>query len=442
MSIRKIALPGLALAAGLLGAAVLPPVTAQAGSDRPAVSDDEVYLAAGLRGANEVGVPGDRDGRATAAIRIKGSQVTFALRWNRVAPPTAAHIHLGGRGTNGDVKVDFLAKALPRTVLGITGTVTVNDAALLTALRENPTGFYANLHNGVFPKGAVRGQFHRLNRPIDLNGVLHGSNQATIGSLADGSQEVQADDGRRRGDADGAATWWIRPNGVGLAYTATWTGLDRPTNGHIHRGVKGRNGDVVADLFLDATGLPANLTGVAGEAPVRRDTVKKITENPGRYYTNLHTVEFDGGAVRGQLSDGAVHPRAVTAPVLSGAQIYACTRQPLGGFAFTQHNVSAVLERGVAHSFVQPVAGPPQWIAPDGSSVTGRLVTRIPNGDGNIPELVLDAVQTGRPTGLLSHATQILRLNTVGGVAPTGTCDPARQPIVKVPYRSDYLFLG
>jgi len=36
---------------------------------------------------------------------------------------------------------------------------------------------------------------------------------------------------------------------------------------------------------------------------------------------------------------------------------------------------------------------------------------------------------------------EILRLNTVGGVAPAGACDPATQPIVKVPYKADYVFL-
>ncbi|WP_283133943.1 DUF3455 domain-containing protein [Rhizohabitans arisaemae] len=74
--------------------------------------------------------------------------------------------------------------------------------------------------------------------------------------------------------------------------------------------------------------------------------------------------------------------------------------------------------------------------------LTGKAVTRTPNGDGNIPELVLDATQSGAGRGLLAHTTQILRLNTVGGVAPAGACDPARTPKAKSPYKSDYLFLG
>ncbi|MFG1956246.1 CHRD domain-containing protein [Nonomuraea sp. NPDC049028] len=433
MSIRTLALSGALLATGLLA-----PVTAAQAT--VSASGDDVYLAAGLRGANEVGVKGDADGRSTVVIKISGNEVTFAARWNKIDSPTAGHIHQAAKGANGDVKLEFFTKPLPKSVLGVTGTVTA-DPALVKALIDDPGGFYANLHDAAHPKGAVRGQFHRLNKPIDLNGVLQGSNQATLSARADGTKEVPANDGKKRGDQDGQATWWLRPAGSVIGYTAFWTGLAPVTNGHVHKGASGKNGDVVADLFADAAGLPSNLTGVAGEAKVAAPVVKRIAANPGRYYTNLHTTEFNGGAVRGQLSgDPFDHPRAVTAEVLKGAQIYACTQQPGAAAAFTQYGVAAKLRRGIDHSFVTPAAGPPQWVAPDGSAVRGAVVTKTPNGDGNIPELVLDATQSGKNTGLLAHATTILRLNTEGGVAPAGTCTVGAQ--TQVDYKADYLFLG
>lgn len=131
-----------------------------------------------------------------------------------------------------------------------------------------------------------------------------------------------------------------------------------------------------------------------------------------------------------------------TAAVVRGVQIYACTQQADGAYAYTQHNVRASLQRRIRHSFVAPNAGPPQWIAPDHSAVTGTVVTRTPNGAGNIPELVLTATQSGTSRGLLSRVTEIHRLNTVGGVAPAGTCDPAATPTVEVPYRADYVFIA
>ena len=73
---------------------------------------------------------------------------------------------------------------------------------------------------------------------------------------------------------------------------------------------------------------------------------------------------------------------------------------------------------------------------------TGKVVDRNPNGAGNIAELDLDATQIGASTGLLAHVVEVLRLNTVGGVAPAGTCDPRATPTVNVPYRADYVFVN
>ncbi|WP_219470034.1 CHRD domain-containing protein [Nonomuraea rhizosphaerae] len=431
MPIRTLAVSGALLATGFLTAAV---------TASPAqASGDEVYLAAGLRGANEVGSKGDDDGRATVVIKISGNEITFAARWNKIGSPVAAHVHAGAKGADGDVKLEFFAKPLPKSALGVTGTVTT-DPELVKALIDNPAGFYANVHDAAHPKGAVRGQLMRLNKPVDLNGVLQGSEQAGLSSAADGAQEVKADDGKKRGDQDGKATWWLRPDGSSIGWTVSWNALAPVTNGHLHKGVAGRNGAVAADLFADPAGLPGNLTGLAGETRVASSVVRHIAADPGRYYTNLHTTEFGGGAVRGQLSGAPFkHPRALTAEVLKGSQIYACTEQN-GTTAFTQYGVTAKLRRGIDHSFVTPAAGPPQWIAPDGSAVRGAVVTRTPNGDGNIPELLLDATQSGKDSGLLAHATTILRLNTEGGVAPAGTCTVGAQ--AQVPYKADYIFLG
>jgi hypothetical protein len=425
MSIRKFAVPGCAvLAAALLAA----PGPAYA-------SGDEVYLAAGLRGSNAVGAAGDADGQSTVVLRISGNEVTFAARWARIGTPAAVRVHAGPKGAEGEVRLEFFAKPLPATVLGVTGTVQA-DPELVKALVADPGGFYANLPDAAHPKGAVRGQFHRLNRPIDLNGVLHGSDQATLSARAGGGAPEAQETQEAGGDPDGQATWWLRPGGSSVAYTAHWSGLGPVTGGHVR---KGAGGPVVADLFAGA--LPENATGVAGVTPVPFRAAARIAANPGRYFTTLRTSEFDRGAVRGRLGgEPFTHPRALTAEVLRGEQIYTCAQQPSGVHAFTQLGVTAKLVRGIDHSFVTPGSGPPQWIAPDGSAVRGAVASRRPNGEGNIPELVLDAGQAGAGAGLLAHATQILRLNTTGGVAPAGACRPGSE--ARVPYGADYIFLG
>jgi hypothetical protein len=198
-------------------------------------------------------------------------------------------------------------------------------------------------------------------------------------------------------------------------------------------------------ILVPATTLAVGLVAGAAGATLAQANTSSLATDPASFYANLHSARFPGGAVRGQLHRITSRPdpgRVFTASVLDGVQIYACTKQADGTYAFTQHDVRARLQYGIRHSFVTPDAGPPQWVAPDGSAVTGKVLTKVPHGTGNIPELDLAATQSGNSTGLLSRVTEILRLNTVGGVAPAGTCDPQTRPIAEVPYRADYLFLS
>ena len=263
--------------------------------------------------------------------------------------------------------------------------------------------------------------------PAVLVASLEGRNEVTAGASA------------------GQALELIGIEGNTLSYSVSWRGIGTPTAAHIHAGVRGVDGPVVVPLFTS----PRLAGGFAsGTVTVADPTVlAALQSDPSGFYTDLHTTAFPDGAVRGQLH-ALNHPvstsgvAAVQESVVRGSQIYACTPQPDGSFAFTQHDVEARLTDGIHHTFVQPAAGPPQWQAPDGSAVTGTVVTRNPNGAGNIAELNLDATQIGASTGLLANVVEVLRLNTVGGVAPAGTCDPQATPIVEVPYQADYLFIN
>ncbi len=438
---------GVALAAGQV---------ALAHSDPPPAPVDPTnagtFLAAVLDGRNEVPVAGgpavnDRDGQAIELIRIKGNQVSFAIRWKNLGALTAGHIHAGAAGTNGAVQVPFFGAGLSDPSLeAVTGSVTVADQTLLDNLKNNPGSFYANLHTTEFPGGAVRGQLHKVTHPVDLNAVLRGG---PLSALLGGDQEVPVPGGPAVGDPDGHATAFVGGHGGKLDYSFTWSGIGAPTNGHIHEGTVGGNGPVAVGLFAAPGGLPTSISGVAGSVKgVKPDLLRRISKQPNGFYANLHTAEFPGGAVRGQLFrtgqswDGAFDQSSFVASVVKGEQIYACTKQPDGSFAFTQHNVSATLEHGIAHSFVTDDAGPPQWVARDHSAVTGKLLAKTPNGTGNIAELDLDATQSGDSTGLFANTVEILRLNTIGGVAPAGSCDPYAKPIAKVPYQADYLFIS
>src|SRR5439155_335404 len=211
-------------------------------------------------------------------------------------------------------------------------------------------------------------------------------------------------------------------------------------------------------------------------------------------YTNLHTAEFPGGAVRGQLH--AVAHAVELDAVLRGG--------PLGGllsgdqevpgpkpagdpdghatsfigvddnrirYSFSWSGIGAPTD-GHIHAGAVGVNGAvavPLFSAPNGlpASVSGiagvvggvkpdlaRQLRRNPNdfyanlhtpefpGTANMHELDLNATQPGEPRAGLASTVEVLRLITVGGVAPPGICDPHAQPVARVPYQADYVFLA
>ncbi|MFC5215613.1 CHRD domain-containing protein [Streptomyces coerulescens] len=261
-----------------------------------------------------------------------------------------------------------------------------------------------------------------------------------------GANEVPVEGGPAVGDKDGAALEFVKVKGDKVSVAVTWRGTGKPTALHIHQGAKGTNGGIKVDFGgLLGKHKGHSLTGtVQVKDPVLLNALKT---DPSSFYANLHTAEFPGGAVRGQLHKVTVAAfdfrdalDNFQASVIKGKQIYECKPAEGGGYAFAQRDVSAVLGGRIAHSFVAPNSGTPQWIARDGSAVTGAVISRTPNGDKNIPELDLKATQSGKRHGLLAGTAEILRLNTVGGVAPAGSCTPGA--IVGVPYQADYVFIN
>lgn len=118
-----------------------------------------------LTGEAEVtaaGVPnqGDLDGEGTAHITLNQGQgeVCFELNVSGITlPAAAAHIHVGSSTTTGPVVVGLAA---PDANGNASGCVSA-DPALIKAIRQNPEGYYVNVHNSDFPGGALRGQLSK-----------------------------------------------------------------------------------------------------------------------------------------------------------------------------------------------------------------------------------------------------------------------------------------
>ncbi len=114
-------------------------------------------LSANLTGAAEVPGPGDPDGSGSADVTLNQGQgeVCFDIVVEDVDPIFAAHIHVGSAVEAGPVVVNFDVAQN-----GLSGCVAA-DADLIKAIRQNPGGYYVNVHNAPFPPGALRGQLSK-----------------------------------------------------------------------------------------------------------------------------------------------------------------------------------------------------------------------------------------------------------------------------------------
>jgi hypothetical protein len=117
-------------------------------------------------------------------------------------------------------------------------------------------------------------------------------------ALLTGRKEVDTEGEKGAGDPDGRGSFTAIVDGGQLCYAITVKNIATPAAAHIHRGSPDVAGDVVFPLDVPAAGDP----GVVGDCtPIAADLAARIMKNPHRYYVNVHTPDFGGGAVRGQL---------------------------------------------------------------------------------------------------------------------------------------------
>ena len=138
-------------------------------------------------------------------------------------------------------------------------------------------------------------------------------------------------------------------------------------------------------------------------------------------------------------------PEAIAAPgetaILTlhaeGAQVYECKTSADGALAWVFREPIATLFLD-GKTVGRHYAGP-NWEYSDGSAVVGQVVGTAPGSVANdIPWLKL-GVTSRRGNGVLSPATTVQRINTVGGRL-TGACyKPGTYE--SVPYSADYVFL-
>lgn len=235
-----------------------------------------------LRGINEQPEPADADGIGAASLHLRAGQkrVCFSINASGITLPAAgAHIHRGNADQSGDIAVQLVAPGSGGSSSGCVVAV----RSLVGEIMGNPTGFYVNVHTTDFPAGALRAQLRQPANAVLLTSTMNGANEKP-----------------NPGDADGTGTGnvLIFTDTGRLCYTMAVANITLPTAAaHIHRGAA----DVAGPVVVPFQGPGA--TGTASGCLTPDPTIARdIAANPASFYTNAHTRDFPGGAVRGQLS--------------------------------------------------------------------------------------------------------------------------------------------
>jgi hypothetical protein len=120
-------------------------------------------------------------------------------------------------------------------------------------------------------------------------------------TVLNGANECNASGTCNLGDPDGTGTADVFIN-VGqqrVCWKITVNNISAPQRGHIHKGPAGGAGGIVVGFFEAAN---VNLEGCTSTTqPVDRALLRDIIQHPSDYYVNVHTSDFPGGAIRGQL---------------------------------------------------------------------------------------------------------------------------------------------
>jgi CHRD domain len=125
-----------------------------------------------------------------------------------------------------------------------------------------------------------------------------GQQSKALFAVLTGKKEVSPEGEKGVGDTDGRGSFAATFDGNELCYGLTNKNIQDPIAAHIHRGSARVAGPVVVPLEQPATGDPGASSACTDVEPALGRAIRK---NPRKFYVNVHTADFPGGAVRGQL---------------------------------------------------------------------------------------------------------------------------------------------
>src|SRR3954451_897265 len=111
-----------------------------------------------MKGSSE-SPKGPSSAKGTFKVEFRsGNRACYTMSVSALgAKPVAAHIHKGAAGKNGGIVID-LKPTFTGTSPRVSKKCVTGTASVISAIKKNPSGYYANVHTTKNPGGAARGQ--------------------------------------------------------------------------------------------------------------------------------------------------------------------------------------------------------------------------------------------------------------------------------------------
>lgn len=151
----------------------------------------------------------------------------------------------------------------------------------------------------------------------------------TLGAVLTGAQEVPANSGAGFGNA--TVTFDTARQNVTVSATVANLG-STITGFHIHEAAAGTNAGIV--IHFTNAGISFNNGTASGSAPVTAEIATRMLQNPSNFYVNVHTQQFPGGAIRGQLAYVSGGPTQYAAELRPGNEVPPAAASTAFGSAF------------------------------------------------------------------------------------------------------------
>lgn len=243
--------------------------------------------------AQEMPEPMGADGNGLALVSLNYTMDTLFYEVQAegmTGAITGAHFHDGASGVNGGVLISLTDDIMGNRISGFVA------GAALTVENINKFlsgGIYINLHTAANPAGEIRGQVYKLAREgytLKLEGEQEVPEVMTNGS---GSGIVSIDRDQTN------AHFMMAFNDLTGPFTVS----------HFHNAAEGVNGDVIFDLGPFFTGIndyDAAFGYWTSEDVNAFDAAAAMAFRNEMVYVNVHSAEFPGGELRGQVNRGLI----------------------------------------------------------------------------------------------------------------------------------------